>query len=244
MASSQDRSGGGSGITRRELVGVGAAAATGMAALGLPELAAARTRARVASGPTDRRGVGFVLRIDQDGPNLIGIGYLTRVQRMTASDLFTKTPPTSSSDPLASDPSIARLTCHATATIESIAKLEDEITATGNVDVRIYHREYGGATFDDPGSFAGGTEIAAFAGTFQNGLAVTTPNHADVSLIADLSQKSAQGFSLGGRKLQFGHKGLPWGMQGHGRGLRTDAATPKSQLFLTGTFGVVDARGA
>jgi hypothetical protein len=47
--------------------------------------------------------------------------------------------------------------------------------------------------------------------------------------------------TLGGRRVQLGRPALPWGLRASGRGERTDPVTPRSQFFLSGDMGVVDA---
>lgn len=233
-------------VTRRGLLETGGAAAGGLLILGLPETAdAARaaTARRVGSGPTDRHSVGLLMSVQQVGPNLVGVGYLTRVRGLTARQLFTTPPAQSTNSPRASDPRPARMTFYAEAKIESLSSLGDAISSQGGGRVRIYYQARGGASFDDPSSFARGTLIATLAGSFQNDLTIVAPDTANVFMSADLTQSSARGFTAGGqRRLRFGGPKYAWALRATGRGIRTDPATPRSELRLSGDLGVVDAR--
>lgn len=231
------------GVTRRDLLEAGALTAGGAVVLGLPQAAsAAATGTRIGSGPTDRHSVGLLLAVRQVGPALVGFGYLTRVRGLTAAQLFTTPPATSSSEARASDPRPARFTFHSTATIESIAQLGEAITSSGAGSVQIYYQAQGGASFDDPDSFGRGLLVAALAGNFQNDLTITEPNTADVIMSADLTQTRTRAFTAGGgAKLRFGGAGFAWALRATGRGHRLEPTTPRSELTLSGDLGVVDA---
>jgi hypothetical protein len=111
--------------------------------------------------------------------------------------------------------------------------------------VRIYYQARGGATFADPGSFAKGVHIATLSGNFQNDLAITEPNTADVHVTADLTQTRVREVAAGAAgRVRFGGSGYAWTMRATGRGHRTDAAAPRSELTLAGDLGVVDAEPA
>lgn len=230
-------------VSRRGLLKTGGVAG-GVIILGLPEAASAAARSRVGSGPTDRHSVGLLMSVRQDGQSLVGVGYLTRVRGLTNAQLFTTPPATNSSDPRASDPGPARFTFYAEATIDSLSQLGAAISSKGGGRVRIYHQSGGGATFDDPSSFRQGLLIATLTGSFQNDLTVTEPNTADVYMTADLTQRTARQFTPagGGKQVRFGGVRYPWTLRATGRGLRSDPATPRSELTLSGDLGVVDAR--
>ena len=106
---------------------------------------------------------------------------------------------------------------------------------------RIHHLPAGGARLADPASFAQGRPVATFTAAFQTNLALDSPDHAGAVVGADLTQKSARAFTLGGRRVQLGRPGLAWSLRGSGRGVRTDPATPRSQIVLSGDMGVIDA---
>jgi hypothetical protein len=233
-------------VTRRGLLEAGALGAGGVLVLGMPDAAAAAAGARrVGSGLTDRHSVGLLTAIRQVGPELVGFGYLTRVRGLTAAQLFTSPPALRSTDARASDPGPARFTFYSQAKIESLAQLGEAISSTGGGSVRIYYQARGGATFADPGSFAKGVHIATLSGNFQNDLAITEPNTADVHVTADLTQTRVREVAAGAAgRVRFGGSGYAWTMRATGRGHRTDAAAPRSELTLAGDLGVVDAEPA
>ena len=231
-------------VTRRGLMEAGGAAAGGALILGLPDAAggAAGSGRRVGSGPTDRHSVGLLMAIRQVGPSLIGFGYLTRVRGLNSAQLFTTPPAVHSADPRASDPGPARFTFYSEAKIESLSQLGEAISSTGGGRVRIYYQAGGGASFGDPATFGRGLLIATLTGNFQNDLTVSEPNTADVHMTADLTQSGGRRFAgQGAGNLRFGGIGYAWTMRATGRGRRTDPATPRSELTLSGDLGVVDA---
>ena len=56
-----------------------------------------------------------------------------------------------------------------------------------------------------------------------------------------LVQRGARVFTLGGRRHQLGRPVLPWSLRATGRGERSDPVTPRSQFFMSGDLGVIDA---
>ena len=233
-------------VTRRGLLEAGGVAAGGALILGLPDAAdGAASGRRIGSGPTDRHSVGLLMAIRQVGPSLVGFGYLTRVRGLNNAQLFTAAPAIHSADPRASDPGPARFTFYSEAKIESLSQLGAAISSTGGGRVRIYYQANGGASFGDPASFAKGLLIATLDGNFQNDLTVTEPNTADVNVTADLTQTQARAFtSAAAGRLRFGGPRYAWRWRATGRGIRTDPATPRSELTLSGDLGVVAARPA
>ena len=230
-------------LTRRGLLARVGGVAGALAVVGLPELAAGAPAARrVGSGATDRRTIGFVARIDQTGLALVSYGWLTRVNGLAESSLFTGGPATSSTDPRASDPSTARFTVVSEGRIASISALGSVINTLVPGRTRIFHLPSGGASFADPASFSRGVPVATFGASFQTNLALDSPDHAGATLGADLTQRGARTFTHEGRRVQLGRAGLAWSMRATGRGERTDPATPRSTIVLSGDMGVLDAK--
>jgi hypothetical protein len=232
-------------VTRRGLLGeAGGVAAGGLLVLGLPETAdAARRRrgAQVGAGRTDRHTVGVIAQIEQVGAALTTFGYVTRARGLPNSALFTRPPGKTPNDPRTADASAARITFFSQTRLDSLSTVGSVITAIATGGVRFFHQPGGGASFADPGSFSRGEEIASFRGSFQNNLSIDGPDRAGVALSGDLAQRSARRFSIGGRNVRFGNRGLPWELEATGRGQRTEPSTPRSQLFVSGELGVVDA---
>jgi N-acyl-L-homoserine lactone synthetase len=231
----------GSGTRRDLLARAGGLAAGALLMIGVPEASAAAPGRRVGSGPTDRQTIGFVAQIDQAGVSLGSYGWLTRVEGLPESALYTRPPATSSSNPAAGDASTVRFTVVSEATIQAISTLGGVINTVAAGSVRLFFLPAGGARLDNPASFAPGSPIATMTATFQTNLALDSPDHAAATLGADLVQRSARAFTLDGRRSQLGRPGLAWSMRAVGRGVRTEPTTPRSQIALSGDMGVADA---
>jgi N-acyl-L-homoserine lactone synthetase len=226
-------------LTRRRLLAhAGGVAAGALLVVGVPEAMAQRP---VGAGPTDRRTIDFLATVDQVGRALTAHGTLTRVAGLGPAALFTRPPGVSSNDPAAADPSSARLTIVTRSTLAAISVMGSSITGHGTGTAEIHLLPGGGARLDDPASFGRGTAVAAFRLTFQHNLALDNPNRAAASFTADLTQRSARAFTLGGRRVQIGRPGLPWSMRATGRGERLEPTTPVSKIFVSGDMGVIDA---
>jgi hypothetical protein len=229
------------GVTRRGLVGVaGGAAASGLALGAAPAIAAPHAKS-LGARLTDRRSIGFVARIDQNGPQLTGYGYLTRIEGLRQSLIFTEPRGTSSFDPSTADPSTARFTHFCQARVKSVSALDDVITVLATGVITFFFQPNGGASFDDPRSFGLGRRIASFQTEFQDDLALDAPERANVQLTANLDQRGAAPFRIGETSRRLGAKGLHWTLEANGRGELLDPGPPQSTLMLSGTLGVGDA---
>ena len=229
-------------ITRRSLLVSGAAAAAGGAlVVGVPALAAQGPPPRTVGAPaTDRPTIGLIAQVDQVGRELTALGRLTRLQGVPLAALTTRPPGFSSTDPVAADLSLARFTVVARCTIAGLSVLGSSITSISSGRIAVHFLPQGGARLDDPASFASGRAVAIFEGTFQNDLALDSPDNASTSLLADLSQRSARVFVLSGRRHRLGRAGLAWTLRASGRGRRLEPTTPRSQLFMSGDMTLGD----
>ena len=233
-------------LTRRRLLaGTAAAAAGGLVVLGLPGAGAAQSRPRaVGTGPTDRTTLGMIARIDQEGRDLVATGHLVRLLGLSFSSLFTRPPGTVSTDPAASDVSLARFTIVVRARIAAISVMGTSITAVGRGTATIHLLPAGGARAGDAASFAAGRPVAGFDVEFQNDLALDGPDNATASLHMDMSQNRARAFAFGGRRLRIGASGLLWSLHAAGRGVRSEPTIPRSTIFVSGGMAVADAQPA
>jgi hypothetical protein len=179
--------------------------------------------------------------VEQTGRDLAVTGWLTHVQGLAAGQLVTGATPVASTDPAASDPSTRRLTVVVSARLQSISALGTAITGHGVGRAAIHLLPSGGARLDDPASFEAGSPIASFTLSFSHSLALDAPDRAGATFAADLVQRGARVVTIGGRRSQLGRPALPWSLRATGRGQRTDPATPRSEFFLSGDMGVVDA---
>jgi len=233
------------GVSRRGLLARAGGVAAGVMLVGVAEAAAQGGRPRpVGAGPTDRRSIEFLVQAQQTARDLSVQGWLTHVQGLSPGLLVTGIPPTTSTDPAASDPSSRRLTVVMSARIQSISALGSAITGHGVGRLAIHLLASGGARADDPDSFAAGPAVATFTAAFSHNLALDAPDRAGTTVGAELVQRGARVFTLGGGRRQIGRPGLPWTLRGAGRGERTDPATPRSRFFLSGDMGVIDAEPA
>jgi hypothetical protein len=230
------------GVSRRGLLARAGGVAAGVLLVGVAEAGAQGPGVRsVGAGATDRRSIEFLARVQQTGRDLSAVGWLTHVQGLSASQLVTGATPVASTDPAASDPGVRRLTVVVDARLQSISALGTAITGHGVGRAAIHLHPSGGARLDDPASFAAGTAVATFTLSFSHSLAIDTPDRAGATFAADLVQRGARVFTLGGRRHQLGRPALPWSLRATGRGERSDPATPRSQFFLSGDLGVIDA---
>jgi hypothetical protein len=231
------------GLSRRELVvRAGSLGAGALVLVGMPPTAAAGGPTSVGAGLTDRRTVEFVTRVDQVGASLTAVGYLTRVKGLASTLLFTRPLPSSGAVASTDDIETARFIVVVQASMATVTALGSAITGHGTGTAEFRLLPGGGARLDDPSSYASGTSIATFAVEFQHNLAIDAPDRAYTSLNADLTQRSARAFQLQGKTYQLGKAGLPWSLRAGGRGVRTDPAVPRSDHFVSGDLGVVDAR--
>ena len=229
-------------VSRRRLIaGAGGAVAGGLLVIGVPDAAVAARTKKVGAGRSDRRSVGLLGQINQEGPNLEIFGYLTRIQGLGISALYTSPPAINSNDPRASDPGPARFTFFNRATMTSMSRRNDVLSATANGTVTIFHQPDGGADFDDPGSFADGKVIAEFKGSFRDDLLLDGENQGALVMSGDLTQSRAPRFDIAGKRARFGKRGLPWHVDASGRGIRTEPTIPRAVISISGDLGVIDA---
>ena len=230
------------GVSRRGLLARAGGVAAGVLLVGVAEAGAQGPGVRaVGAGATDRRSIEFLARVQQTGRDLSAVGWLTHVQGLSASQLVTGATPVASTDPAASDPGVRRLTVVVDARLQSISALGTAITGHGVGRAAIHLLPSGGARLDDPASFAAGTAVATFTLSFSHSLAIDSPDRAGATFGADLVQRGARVFTLGGRRHQLGRPALPWSLRATGRGERSDPVTPRSQFFMSGDLGVIDA---
>jgi hypothetical protein len=173
---------------------------------------------------------------------LTGYGYMLRIRGLGESELFTQPRGTSSFDPSTSDPSTARFTWSSQGQIQTASKVGDVVTVVAPGTFDVYFLANGGASFENPPSFGGGTRIASFRAEFQNDLALEAPERASIQLTGNLRQRSARGFRIAGRTRRFGDSGLQWSLEAIGRGQLLDPGPPRSMIVLGGTIGVIDAQ--
>jgi hypothetical protein len=210
-------------FSRRDfIVGAGAAVA-------LPGVADAAT------GPTGvaaeaRDAIDVIGTILQDGPALIGFGWLTQVAGLAAPDLFT--------DPTRRGASTARLLWHAEVRVDAIDVLPNLFFGAGTGRLRVFFAANGGAQVDQPQTFTRGRLAARYVGRFRNIQTVIAPDHAVTEIIGELSQRAAQRFVVRGRPGQLGRVGQLQRLQASGPAVRTEPTIPRSTRYVAGSIWI------
>ena len=169
-------------------------------------------------------------RSDQDGPVLRHYGYLTHIFGSPDAALF--------SDPTTRTEATARFTFVATTTWDARHEFGNIIVTSAPGTVTIFFNEAPSADFDNPESFASGQPIATFSVRYYNVLNVQAPGQGNSSLVADLIQQSTNSFTLNGRLLRLGRRGLQERIQASGQGTRIQV-DPVRAFFLLGASAVV-----
>ncbi len=172
----------------------------------------------------------FAGRIDQDGLQFAGYGYLYDVQGLTPQQLF--------SDPLNSSETTAHFTYYATAALSSRAVITDAVrsifalNSTG--EITFYYQDTPAGSFDDPQSFKKGTPITTASVRLQDILNVQGPNRGIAVSNGEFTVSAATPFTLGADTVRFGRSGIVYQISTFGEGLRTDPFIPQSSVLLAG----------
>lgn len=215
-------------LFRRALVLVAATASVALVSGPVTAGASAGDLKQLAVGATGSITFTFVGRIEQDGPVLINVGYLTSVQGMDTADLFTV------DDPLNRSAESARFTYFTAGLLEERSVVENLFTTSGSADTTFHYRPDGGASLDDPSSFRDGDEIAVMASTWHNLINVQSPNVGILTAESDELQASATPFDAGDGSFVLGAEGNRFRLTFTGHGVRTDADAPRATVDYSG----------
>jgi len=220
-------------VSRRAVLTTLGSAATIGAALATPAHGAAPHAGGlhphvVGIGPAEASCIESLTSVMQDGDSLKGFGYLTTVVGLDADEVFLNVGDRSEGT--------ARFTASGTATVIGRSILGNVFTIDAEGDLGFYFHDSGGADVGRPESFANGQLVALYAVRFQCINTVIAPNQGIFKLAADLSQRQANDFDLGGRRRRFGRDNLRLRMQSHGSGVH-DA--PRASLVIASNFVVV-----
>jgi hypothetical protein len=243
---------GGDGMTRRRLVSALGAIGSA-AALAPPLVAGSDTEATsvVGSGTSGRIVAGFIGRVQQTGTTLISTGYLTALNGVKESSLFTVPRGTDFQDPNAQNESQARFTLYGESEISSLSAVGRPGGAAGDLGsivahasgvLEIHYRKSGGADFDDPATFRQGPAVATFEGTFQDSLTLQPPDFlalASVALSGHLVQKQLAVFQHGGKQNRLGALNAARTLAATGWGELQEPTEPRSILWIAGILSVV-----
>lgn len=207
----------------------------GITTLGLLAIVLIVTRQQLNSQGETATDIGsssyqFIGRIDQDGLNFTGYGYLYDVQGVAPQDLF--------ADPLNPSESTAHLTYYTTATLSSRAVVTDElhsIFALNSLgDITYYYQATPSASFENPQSFANGAAVTSAALHFQDVLSVQGPNRDLATGNGGFAILTAEPFMLGYETVRFGVPGSSYQISTWGDALRSGSLIPQSSVLLAG----------
>jgi hypothetical protein len=211
--------------SRREVMrsaGVGAAALTA-GAIARPSTGGASTLRRGTASDLST-ALGFIVRIDQDGGDFSGYGFLTQAAGIPDEVLF--------GNGVDRSEATAPLTIVGTGTLErrSVRGSVFVLDAVGTLQIHLL--EAPGANFADPSSFATGTVVARYSAELHDVLTVIAPNTGIPVLSGDLTQTAATRFTLDAKRYQIGSKGNRLVLEGTGLGTRSDAEIPRSHIDI------------
>jgi hypothetical protein len=212
-----------SGSTSRRNLLRGAAAGAAATAGGVT-LSRAASAASASAADVGSLAFSFAGRIDQEGFELTGYGFLTEVSGIPDAVLF--------GDALDRTEAAARLTITGAMTFDrrTIRAGVFIIDAVGTMEV--HSLEAPGASFDDPATFASGTVVAEYAATLHDILTVIAPDTGIPTLSGELVQTAAPDFVVDGAWYRIGSTGARLSFSGTGIGTRTDAELPRAFLDI------------
>jgi hypothetical protein len=206
--------------TRRQVVaGAGAA-------LVVPATASAAEAGRVGVAPDGREAVGVIGTILQDALRLTGFGYVTHAAGLKPADLFT--------NPGSRSAATARLRWHAEVTVSTIDVMPALFYGTGTGRLRLFFSATGGAVDGQPETFATGSLVARYTGTFRNVQIVYAPDHAVTEITGELVQRESRLFTIGGTAHRLGRNKSLQRLVASGPATRTEPTIPQSTRYVAG----------
>lgn len=168
----------------------------------------------------------MVGKIDQNGLNFSGYGYLTYIAGIPNDQMFT--------DPLNHSEATAHFTYVSSAKLSARSEIEEIYALDAAGSTTIYYNDPPAATFDDPSSFGTGTAIAVSNERWQSIVNVQAPNTGITTGISEFTETSATPFALNGSDYQLGHANLLLRFSYTGEGKRSDAVLPAASFVVAG----------
>jgi hypothetical protein len=187
-----------------------------------------------------QNAVEFVGRVDQDGANFASYGYLTRINGLAQSLLFSTT------NPLAAGEATARFTFYTSATITShfvitsafnvqSSTIASSLFVIDSVGTTVYYfHDAPGSDFADPNSFATGIPVVTMTVRHQDVLNVQSANHGIATGDGEALQIGTAPFTLNGQTYHIGRDGLMERLTTTGEGTRLNPFIPTSVTVLSG----------
>jgi len=182
---------------------------------------------QVGVGAAGLNAFEFIGRINQNGLDFTGFGYLTYIRDLNNAEIYTN-PANPSED-------TARFTYVATATLTSRAILTDVFVIDSQGTITFYLTQSPpDRSFDNSASFANGTPIATASMRYQDILLVQSTNKGIATGVSEVTQLTAPAFTLNGQSYQFGQSNLLYRLSSIGNGTRTNVDPPISFVLLAG----------
>lgn len=225
-------------MSRIPWIGLFAVFGVVLAVFALQRLSPAVAEPIVGSATAGQNAMEFVGTIAQDGASFTSYGYITHISGLDDSKLFSTT------NPLARNETTARFTYFATATLTSRSVVSTVFQTTSAENLAVYFNAAPHGDFSTPSSFSGGQVAARYTLRTQDILSVIGPNLGSLFSVADANQTQVVPFQLDGTGYQLGDAGLVLRETVSGTGIRTDAVTPKSTIFIGGNFTLSISRSA
>lgn len=214
-------------------IGVASAIPLAAATTRMNVLAQDEEGSEVAAAPSGRNNFEFIATVHQQGFEFEFYGYLTRVDGIEPSLLFTN------NDPVNRGPGDARLTMFGAVTALSRSIIEQVFDVNGEGVFSIHYAESGGASFDDPDSFQAGTLVASGPAVIQSVVTVIAPQTGLTNGYGDLILETAEPFSIGDVSFQF-RTGEPLSRLNYtGQGTLLDPELPESMIYVAGNASSV-----
>ena len=184
----------------------------------------------VGSGPIRERSLELTGRNMYHADTVEMVGYLTSVIGLDASLLFTEGAPSERT---------ARFTYSGNVSVSSRSDRGDVTAFEGEGVLQIFLDDDGGASWDDPTSFADGQPVAELAIRLRDTLHRQAPGVGVLVGNGALSQEEAGEFTVDGEAYRFGDTGIEQRLRYVGALLEGATEPPSFAVSLTGDASVV-----
>lgn len=184
----------------------------------------------VGSGPIRERSLEFTGRNIYHPDTVEMVGYLTSVIGLDATLLFAEDAPSERT---------ARFTYAGSVSISSRSDRGDVTAFEGAGVLQIFLDDDGGASWDDPTSFADGQPVAELSIRLRDTLHRQAPGVGIVVGDGALSQEAAVEFTVNGEVYRFGDAGIEQRLRYVGALLEGATEPPSFAVSLTGNASVV-----
>lgn len=188
----------------------------------------------VGVAPPGQNVIEITGQIDQSLFTLTSYGYVTHIAGIPDELLFAE-----GTSPLMRDASNARFTFWGQGQSTGRSVHENIFASSVDSSLEFYYSETPvGASFDDPDSFAAGTNIANLSARLYSVLNVQEPDIGVLMVVSDATQDTAVSFTLEDQEYTLGHEGLLHRFTLFGQGFRASTDPLAAQYFFGG-YGVL-----